>query len=140
MADILYCEVADVVGYTGVQPRDIGCADQTELEAKLTKWIYEAADLIKAYLNFDYESAGDVPRGVQRVCRSMVSDTVVSSTQVRKNPYLRIDDFAVKRVEEVNLDDKNREILKMYKRGTSVANLGLSVPRDTDYDTFWGGD
>lgn len=106
-----------VIQFTGCKPSDFGLATGDELADMLTGWLVEVKDLIDADRNRDYhEEPAGVPAGIHHIALRMAANMVAQAMLRRETPVVRVDDFAVRMVEDSVFTNAIKSDLSKYPR------------------------
>lgn len=134
----MYGNQADVIAMTGVEPKDLGAADQAALEALLGGWLEDAKSLIDGETKRDFDAevaAGTilaVPRGVNIVAVRLVANMIAVSLQRRSSPLVQMGQFNVQISSDDVFTQALRDDLKPFKKRS---RLGLYVVGKPDKET-----
>jgi hypothetical protein len=123
MAD-RYGTAAAVKTRTGVQPTDLGLADDAALTAFLEGTLNEVTDVMDRKMRQTYLT-GVVPAGLDGIANDAAADAVRTMMVSRQTPVVRIDDFAVRQITARVLAPDIVERLRLYAAGGGVASYDV---------------
>lgn len=121
MAKQFYSTAADVISATGIRKEDLGI----DTDEKLTEWIearlVEIKDMIDHDRNRDYhaeeeEKGTDVPPGIHGIALRMMANHISNAQARRSTPIIRVDDFAIRPLDERVFTPGIKEDLKRYPK------------------------
>ena len=113
-----YASVAEIKAYTGIEPKDLGLADEDQegLDAIIKKALIEIKDIIDTYCGRDFSGQDKVPGGIHKIAKEMVSDGISLAMMRRESPIVRVDDFTIKQVQSEILTRQVKEVLAIYRK------------------------
>jgi len=117
-----YSNVSEVKAYTGIEPKDLGLADddQAGLDAIIKKALIEIKDIIDTYCRRDFSGEHKVPGGIHKIAKEMASDGISLAMMRRDSPIVRVDDFTIKQVQAEILTRPVKEVLAIYRKKPSI--------------------
>lgn len=110
-----YCAIADVKDSTGVTYEDLELASEQDLDSLLCEWIKDVSSIIDRYCETSWD-IGLQPPAIRRVATTMMADLVALAVQRRKSPFITLNNFSVKMVQDDLLTEDNKEVLLQYKK------------------------
>lgn len=116
-----YSTAKKVKSFTGVQPGDIGAADDAELTTWIEDRLIEIKDLIDQDRGRDYHAEGTVPPGIEHIALRMAGNLIGFAVMRRETPIVRIDDFTIRTVEDQVFTRAIAEDLSRYPRKVRIA-------------------
>jgi len=128
--DYGYCLVSEVIEATGVEPAQFDLETAGELATLLGSWIQQASSIINSYCRTTW-AIGTQPAGIRRAALMMVAEIVAVAIQRRKSPFVQVNNFTVKQVEDSLLTSEVTKLLDLYRSGVAAAatlfGMGVSA-------------
>lgn len=142
----MYITTSSVITEYQLTPREFGFTDNTateQLEALVTRWIYQATDAINQYLGRSYTDE-NVPGLVCLACTECVGNIITNRRLKQDNAYIKSDNWT-KDVTKIDIMDGVREILKPLTleetryRNNRISCYAISADDFKDDDDDDGG-
>lgn len=113
-----FCEVEDVVLFTGIQPKSLRIkSDDPDREVKMNsiieKWIIQCSDLIISYCHNQFTRG--VPPSVENVCLRMVANMIALFIARKDTPIQKVNDWSVKILDSEIFSQDLRDDLEEFK-------------------------
>lgn len=145
MAEEYYSKVEDVINSTGIQAQDLGFPTDDLLKDWIGARLMEIKDMIDRDRNRDFaaeaeEKGTDIPKGIHGIALRMMSNHIGAAALRRTTPIIRVDDFAIKGLEDQVFTEAIRKDLRRYpakldgiiRRLGFVVVTGLEEEEETD--------
>lgn len=135
-----YSTAEAVRARTGVDPGDLGLADDDALNTFLVSLLEELSDLLNRRMGRDYLAeldAGDIaeiPAGLHGIAADVAADSLRTMVATRQTPVVRIDDFVVSTLRARVFTPDVRDRLRLYgTRGIgSITMTSLPVAEEDE--------
>lgn len=132
MSQTFYGDAASVITRTGIDPSDLGLADDPALTAYIEGLLAELTDTFDRHLRTSYLTTA-VPAGLNGIANDACAYLVGQQVASRQTPVVRVDDFRVTVTSSTVLTNDVKERLKLYAagRGVVTVDVGQDILRDT---------
>lgn len=117
---MVYCDINDVINEAKIKPSFFGLNDETELQARVTKWAEEAKSWIDDYCNQEFEDfpSEDLPRLITLASEEIIHN-IISNRRVRQDgQYIRSNDWTLKTVPTTIFTDDIKDTLRGFIKET----------------------
>jgi len=127
---LLYGSVSDVCAIANLRAEDFGLATERQLGRLVCSWLASAKSFIDADRRRTYDP---VPDGIDSIATRIAANMGAVAHQRRKSPFVRVNEFSVKLIEDACITSAIRDDLEVYPRasGRSIGfGIANSVSRD----------
>lgn len=113
----MYCDVEDVIFFTGVEPEEFGLepAEKDKLEKYIKKLIIQATDMIDSFCH-KKQDLNEIPPTVENACLRIVTRMIALSRSHMNGGVLKVDDWNINQMPSDVFTDSIKKDLEPYTK------------------------